>query len=660
MKDENKEFYTEDCEVEALDLHLEAVDELVEAIMLEALKHMTASEKLDAKKYRLSAKGKKAIAKYLKKVARAGYKVDKMRSKLMKKVAKFAKHESEELDESILNEEFEITEEIAEEICSVLEAEDIVILDELLEDVISFFEACKDEDCDCEDDEDLEIDPETGEDSEEDLEEGFKHMTATAKAKAKKYRMSAAGKKAIKKYLKKSSRAGYKVDKQRSKLMKKVGSFARHESEDLAAELGISEEELNFFDAIVADAILAAQSILDSELTEEDLAILEAEEEREITIEVPFEEKAEIESALGDCELVSADEESGIALVKGTKDCLEAMLAELGYEDEVEDLEIEEEESLEEAFHHMSAAKKLLAKKYRMSAAGKKAMKKYLKKSSRAGYKVDKQRSKLAKKVALFRNEAIQESLDAQFAASPIFESLNEGESTEIKSIVFNAVSSLLDQSYEKIAEDVTSDYETYMNEEVMPEMVRIFEEYTHEIVSNLNENVEEYIEYIAEELKNELFEKNLVVKSVRSSELEAFSESLIDLIQEKLHIIPEQEDILFKNKETIEELSNAVQEAKVETIKMKNRLEEAKREMYVLKNMPSNISELQKENLQNYVKDVLDEAESFEEFKSHFDKAVNEAVKKNEVESAPIVENKKEESSLGSLFESLERMGKI
>ena len=654
MKDENKEFYTEDCEVEALDLHLEAVDELVEAIMLEALKHMTASEKLDAKKYRLSAKGKKAIAKYLKKVARAGYKVDKMRSKLMKKVAKFAKHESEELDESILDEEFEITEEIAEDICSVLEAEDIVLLDELLEDVISFFEACK------EDDEDLEVDPETGEESEEDLEEGFKHMTATAKAKAKKYRMSAAGKKAIKKYLKKSSRAGYKVDKQRSKLMKKVGSFARHESEDLAAELGLSEEELNFFDAIVADAILAAQSILDSELTEEDLAILEAEEEREITIEVPFEEKAEIEAALGDCELVSADEETGIALVKGTKDCLEAMLAELGYEDEVEDLEVEEEESLEEAFHHMSAAKKLLAKKYRMSAAGKKAMKKYLKKSSRAGYKVDKQRSKLAKKVAAFRNEAIQESLDAQFAASPIFESLNEGESTEIKSIVFNAVSSLLDQSYEKIAEDVTSDYETYMNEEVMPEMINIFEEYTHEIVSNLNENVEEYIEYIAEELKNELFEKNLVVKSVRSSELEAFSESLIDLIQEKLHIIPEQEDILFKNRETIEELSNAVQEAKVENIKMKNRLEEAKREMYVLKNMPSNISELQKENLQNYVKDVLDEAESFEEFKSHFDKAVNEAVKKNEVESAPIVENKKEESSLGSLFESLERMGKI
>ena len=81
---------------------------------------------------------------------------------------------------------------------------------------------------------------------------------------------------------------------------------------------------------------------------------------------------------------------------------------------------------------------------------------------------------------------------------------------------------------------------------------------------------------------------------------------------------------------------------------------------MYVIKNMPSNISELQKENLQNYVKDVLDEAESFEEFKSHFDKAVNEAVKKNEVESTPIVENKKEESSIGSLFESLERMGKI
>ena len=91
MKDENKEFYTEGCDTEVIDLYLEAFDELVDDVMLEAFKHQTAKEKLDSKKYRMSTKGKKAIAKYLKKRAKAGYKVDKLRSKLMTKVAAFAK-----------------------------------------------------------------------------------------------------------------------------------------------------------------------------------------------------------------------------------------------------------------------------------------------------------------------------------------------------------------------------------------------------------------------------------------------------------------------------------------------------------------------------------------------------------------------------------------
>ncbi len=62
--------------------------------------------------------------------------------------------------------------------------------------------------------------PEDEEEDEEDIEE--KRMSAAAKAKAKKYRMSAAGKKAIAKYKKKSSKAGYKVDKKRGKAMKKA------------------------------------------------------------------------------------------------------------------------------------------------------------------------------------------------------------------------------------------------------------------------------------------------------------------------------------------------------------------------------------------------------------------------------------------------------
>jgi len=58
------------------------------------------------------------------------------------------------------------------------------------------------------------------EDEEEDIEE--KRMSSAAKAKAAKYRKSAAGKKAIAKYKKKSSKAGYRVNKKRAKSMKKA------------------------------------------------------------------------------------------------------------------------------------------------------------------------------------------------------------------------------------------------------------------------------------------------------------------------------------------------------------------------------------------------------------------------------------------------------
>ena len=658
MNEENKEFYTEGCDTEVVDLQIEAFDELVEDIMLEALKHMSAKEKLDQKKYRLSAKGKKALAKHLKKIARAGYKVDKKRSKLMQKVADFRKEDVSE--EELLN--FDVNDAaLCEAIYEILEAEEIAELDALIEEVIAFAEACK------EGDEDLEIDPETGDD-EEDLEEGFKHMTATAKAKARKYRMSAAGKKALKKYLKKSSRAGYKVDKKRSKLMTKVGAFARHEAEDMAfaEEFGLSESELNKLDDFIGSILLNAKEISEAIQSEEDVDIFEAivDENEIIAIEVPVESSDDFEKAVetAEVEVVSHDEENGIAVVKGVEDALRAFLDELGYDDPIEDLacELEDDEEINEAFHHMTAAKKLAAKKYRMSSQGKKAMKKYLKKISRAGYKVDKQRSKLMKKVAMFRNEAIQESLDSQFAATPLFESLNEAESNELKGIVFNAVSQILNQSYDKIAEDVTKEYESYMNEEVMPEMCALFEEYSAEIVKNLNENVEEYMDYVAEEIKNELADKNLIVKSQKTEALESFSEDLLALIKDKLNILPEQEDVLFKNQETIEKLSEDIQEAKIETAKMRNKLEEAKREIYVLKNIPAELSELQKENLHNYVNDVLSEAEDFEEFSKNFDKAVNEALSYNEEKKETLVEEKKEESKkVSSFFDSIMNSGK-
>ena len=644
--------------------------------MLEAFKHQTDAEKLGAKKYRMSTKGKKAIAKYLKKKAKAGFKVDKLRSKLMKKVAAFARREN--IEEAEFENLFDISSmELCESIIESLDEEEIALIDTIVEDALVFFEACKDE----EDDEE-EIDPETGEESEEDdeeLEEGFKHMTKAARIKARKYRRSAAGRRARKNYLRNLKKRGGRINRAMSLLRKKQAKFARFESEDMAfmEEFGLNEAELAALDSLIASVVAEGKNILDSELTEEEIAFIESckdcededeiEEAEGVKIEVPFEDVKELEDAAEECEVevLEKDEENGIAYVQGTEESLRAFLDKLGYDDDIEDLKGEDDEAQINEFkvNHQTAAEKLMARKYRMSAQGKKAIKKYLKKRAKAGYRVDKALSKKMSKVAALRREAIEESLDAQFSATPLFESLNEGESNELKGIVFNAVTSILEQSYEKIAEDVSKEYETYMNEEAMPEMVRIFEEYSQEIVKNLNEDVENYLDYVAESIVDELEGKNLIVKSQKTEALESFSEDLLALIKDKLNILPEQEDVLLKNKETIKALSEDVQEAKVEAIRLKNKLAESERELYVLKNTPAELSEMQKENLNNYVEDVLSEAEDFEAFKNGFKAALREMSVTNEskVEKKVSIEEKKsEKKSFSGLFESLERMGRI
>lgn len=614
MKDENKEFYTEGCDTEVVDLQLEAFDELIDEIMLEALQHMTNTEKLDQAKYRRSAKGKKALLKHKKNIEKAGYRVDKKRSKLMQKVADFRK-EDVDLEESLL--EWDLNDEaLVEALWEALEPEELAAFDELVESVYAFAEAImEDEEVVAELEEakkEEEIDPETGEEEDEEkIDEGIfnavHRMSQAAKLAARKWRKSAAGKKSRKNYLRKlKARGGRVLDKARSKFMKLFGKRFHHESVDFDFEekFGLNEEELL--------ELLEAKEILESLFSEEELALIESMTEA--------------------CEDEDCDDE----------DC-------------------EDDEDLEEG--HLTAAERLAGAKRRRTAAFKNWEKRYEKKRAMAGYKVNKAMSKAAIKAAKTRREAIEESLDAQFSATPLFESLNEAESNELKGIVFNAVTSILDQSYEKIAEDVTSNYESYMSEEVMPEMCKLFEEYTAEIVKNLNENVEEYLDYVAAEILEDLEDKNLIVKSQKSEALEAFSEDLLSLIKDKLNIIPEQEDILLKNQETIKKLSEDIQEAKIETIRMREKLEESKRENYVLKNIPESLSDLQKENLQNYANDVLSEAEDFSEFKSFFDKAVNEAVSRNEEvkeEKKVVIEEKKEEKNFSNLAESLFRMGQI
>ena len=63
-----------------------------------------------------------------------------------------------------------------------------------------------------------------------------KIMSAQAKRKQAKYRKSAAGKKSAKMFKKKSSRAGYKVDKAKSRSMKKARAKSGISSEYIHGE----------------------------------------------------------------------------------------------------------------------------------------------------------------------------------------------------------------------------------------------------------------------------------------------------------------------------------------------------------------------------------------------------------------------------------------
>ena len=644
MKDENKEFYTEGVAPEVIDMQLEAFDELVEDVMLDVLdefKHQTAKEKLDAKKYRNSAKGKKAIAKHLKKVARAGYKVDKKLSKLMKKVANF-RHEdvNEDWLENLNLEDTAVVEAIIE----ALEVEEKAYFESIIEEIIAFAEADIEANG-IETSDDGEVDPETGEQIDE-----FKHMSAAAKMKAKKYRNSAAGKRARRNYLKKSSRAGYRVDKKRSKLMSKMAKFRREAVEDYDVELDLTEEEIEQLDEFIADVIAAAPVFMEAckaEMSEED------DEDSKRTIMIPVDgDEEEIEAAAEKTgvEIVSKEEED-VWHVCGEMEDLREFLDELGYEnDSVEDLEVQLDEF---QVHHQTSAEKLAAKKYRMSAAGKKAIAKHRKKAARAGYRVDKALSKKMQKVAKLRREAVEESINEQIAASTVLGNLNEAESLELKSMLANAVHELLEQASDRIFKDVTEAAEDFISNEVHPFMAQAFESYKEEIQEEAYRHFNGYIGLVAEDIVDQLSAKKVFVKSMQSEALEDFSASLLALIQEKLQIIPEQEDALFLAKQKADELRLTVEESAVDVAKMKDKLEEARREAYIYKNLPSNISEAARENLVSYAQDELSE-DSFANFASKFDSAIAEAVAHFSIEepkaAAPVNESVKEDKKFDEL----------
>ena len=512
----HKDFVLENVDPAITDSVVDNVSELLDIVLESVVKKIVANESIDAVSFRKSDEGKLAFQKYAKSNG--------------------------------------LTESEDEDFTSVLTAEEVAAIDELIDSYIAdLSEAVKDDD---------EIDPETGEkrDDDDDLDElQVKHQTAKEKLDSKMYRKSAAGKKAIKKFVKKSQKASYKADPTLSRTMQKVAKL-RREDEQEDETMGLSEEELAALDAFIVDIMESAEEIKEA-------CKKESEEDPESDND---EEDPEYDS----------DGEGGDA-----------------DDDEVDEV----------AVKHMTAKEKLQAKMYRKSSAGKKSLKKYAKKVSRAGYKVDKALSRKMSKVAKLRRESIEEQLTEAMKDMEVFGTLNESESATIKTLFTESVVKFLDESETKIVSALTEEFEGYVSSEIIPSIVDTFDTaYVPEIVESLNKNVEKYLQFVAEDIASALSDKNLVVKSEKSLQLEDFTSELLGMIKTKLQIIPEQEDAMLVLKSRVDQLKDQLDESIVEKVKLKNALDESKKEQFLLSGILSDLSEAKKEKFLEYVHDEL------------------------------------------------------
>ena len=224
---------------------------------------------------------------------------------------------------------------------------------------------------------------------------------------------------------------------------------------------------------------------------------------------------------------------------------------------------------------------------------------------------------------AQLRMEAVKETLDHQFMETTLFESMEEEQAKSMKAIVTEAVDQILEKACVAVVSDVTKLFESYVNKEIVPSIDSyIQEEVVPSIVSKLDENVDGYLRFVGEELSEEMLKEGMIVQSPKSEMLESFAGELLGLIESKLQVMPEREDALLKAKSSISDLTEELQEMKIEQTKMKKALIEAKRESYVLKHMPEELSESQKETLSKYAEEELSECQTMTEFRKAFNKA--------------------------------------
>lgn len=593
------------------DFHSDAFHDFVSAILA------GTEDEEDAEKWRNSKEGKLAIAHFI-----AGMDGEKLKADV----------DDKEIDDFIAS----------------LDDEELDAVHDIVNDVLTFGP------------EDV---------AEEDLEEG--HMTPKDIRLRKIYLRSARGRKALRKYLKKVNRQGYVKDKALSRKRKKearrrIYHQGQHKHmEDMNKDIdGIQLTEMdaetaahfwgvlyefaliqeafkeegceNLLEACVAKAKESeGEEVIDPEDGEEQL---EEGKEEELCIEVSVADMEKVKKAAKDseCEVIEEDDDEEDdekdddedkeekVLICGIRENLKKFLEALELEGEVDDFAIDLEERTSAA-QYMKNRQRM--KNPAVARAKARYMKKYNQKRKSGAIHVSASAHNAAVKAAKNRRQAIRDSLEEQFAASSMFGSLNESESLELKNMVFESIDSILEKSCDRIVEDTQVAMQDYINEEFIPATCEIFESYKEGIVKELYTNVDGYLSAIAEEIVDELSEKNVFVKSEKTAVYEEFVDNLVSLMEERLQIIPEREDALHAAKQKIEEMASAKEEQLVERAKLMDKLEEAKREAYIFKNIPSQLSESMKEKLVDYAKTILVEEEEFSSFVEGFDKAVNDTL---------------------------------
>lgn len=280
-------------------------------------------------------------------------------------------------------------------------------------------------------------------------------------------------------------------------------------------------------------------------------------------------------------------------------------------------------------------------KKFVMSPLGTKTLKECSKSLKSVLVKLSESKlSKTLSNTSEIYAKVLSESVEESIKKSPLVKlgTLNEAQSKELTSLVSTTLNEMTEGVTKKLKEEMIENCENYINAEVLPSIMDSFDnKYVPSLKEEMVSSVNKYINYIAEQIAEDLGSKGLLVKTKKAEQLADFTESMLALIKDKLTIIPEQEDEMVRLSKRNEELKSSLTEAKVENAKMANRITDLRKENYVISALPEKLSEATKEKLLGYAQDVLWEAcdDDIEKFKEEFDKACDEAeaIEKNEEE---------------------------